>query len=46
MPDVFVIPPEEEQEETPPFCYFDASKAALSTEPDIESVDVALNVHC
>ncbi|KAF9653125.1 hypothetical protein BDM02DRAFT_2104100 [Thelephora ganbajun] len=45
MPDVFVIPPEEEQGVTPPFCYFDASKAALSTEPDIESVDIALNVH-
>lgn len=45
MPDVFVIPPEEEQGETPPFCYFDASKAALSTEPDIDSVDIALNVH-
>lgn len=45
MPDVFVIPPEEEQAETPPFCYFDASKAVLSTEPDIESVDIALNVH-
>ncbi|KAF9792419.1 hypothetical protein BJ322DRAFT_1029151 [Thelephora terrestris] len=45
MPDVFVIPPEEEQAETPPFCYFDASKAALATEPDIESVDIALNVH-
>jgi len=45
MPDVFVIPPEEEQGETPPFCYFDASKAVLSTEPDIESVDIALSVH-
>ena len=45
MPDVFVIPPEEEQGETPPFCYFDASKATHSTEPDIESVDIALNVH-
>lgn len=45
MPDVFVIPPEEEHSETPPFCYFDASKAALSTNPDIESVDIALNVH-
>ena len=45
MPDVFVIPPEEEHGETPPFCYFDASKAVHSTKPDIESVDIALNVH-
>jgi len=29
----------------PPFCYFDASKAALSTKPDIKSVDIALNMH-
>jgi hypothetical protein len=46
MPNVVVIPPEEEQAETPPFLYFDASKARLmSTAPDLESMDIALDVH-
>lgn len=45
MPDVYVIPPEEEQHETPPWCYFDAqiAKASLATSPDMEALDVALN---
>ncbi|CCM02863.1 uncharacterized protein FIBRA_04975 [Fibroporia radiculosa] len=48
MPNVFVIPPEEEQEENPPWCYFDASEAAQgahATEPDIEALDTALHFH-
>ncbi|KAI0797751.1 hypothetical protein C8Q75DRAFT_801671 [Abortiporus biennis] len=45
MPDVFVIPPEEEQDYNPPWCYFDAQEAkqGLSTSPDMDAVDVALN---
>lgn len=45
MPDVYVIPPEEEQEHTPPWCYFDAqgAKASIAKGPDVEALDVALN---
>ena len=45
VPNVFVIPPEEEQDYNPPFLYFDASQAArssLCTSPDLEALDVAL----
>lgn len=48
VPDVFVIPPEEEHEENPPFCYFDAameSKRDLCTTPDIDALDVALGFY-
>lgn len=48
VPDVFVIPPEEEQEHNPPWCVFDAAAAAahgLSTIPDIDTLDVALGLH-
>ncbi|EIW60613.1 uncharacterized protein TRAVEDRAFT_165536 [Trametes versicolor FP-101664 SS1] len=48
VPDVFVIPPEEEQEDNPPWCVFDAAAAAahgLSTIPDIDTLDVALGLH-
>ncbi|KAI0078992.1 hypothetical protein K474DRAFT_1659696 [Panus rudis PR-1116 ss-1] len=46
VPDVFVIPPEEEQDVNPPFCYFDATEAKVkmsSTSPDVEALDVALH---
>ncbi|RPD65880.1 hypothetical protein L226DRAFT_566383 [Lentinus tigrinus ALCF2SS1-7] len=46
VPNVFVIPPEEEQDFNPPFMYFDASQAATSslcTSPDLEALDVALS---
>ena len=45
VPDVFVIPPEEEHADNPPFCYFDAameSKKSLSILPDIDALDAAL----
>ena len=43
IPDVFVIPPEEEQDINPPFQYLDASQAGLATSsPDMDAVDVAL----
>lgn len=48
VPDVFVIPPEEEQEDNPPWCVFDAAAAVahgLSTIPDIDTLDVALGLH-
>lgn len=48
VPDVFVIPPEEEQHETPPWCFFDAAEAAkdgFSTTPDIDTLTVALDFH-
>jgi len=46
MPNVVVSPPEEEQVRSPPFLYFDASKArSLSTAPDLESLNIALDVH-
>jgi hypothetical protein len=48
VPDVFVIPPEEEHEDNPPFCYFDAameSKRDLSVVPDIDALDVALGFY-
>lgn len=47
VPDVFVIPPEEEHGENPPFCYFDAameSRKSLSILPDIDALDVALGM--
>ncbi|KAI0781187.1 hypothetical protein BD413DRAFT_608354 [Trametes elegans] len=47
VPDVFVIPPEEEQEQNPPWCYFDATtalKGTLCTSPDIDALDVALGL--
>ncbi|KAI0646819.1 hypothetical protein C8Q79DRAFT_956562 [Trametes meyenii] len=47
VPDVFVIPPEEEQEDNPPWCYFDATAAAeqtLSTHPDVDALDIALGL--
>lgn len=47
VPDVFVIPPEEEQGENPPWCYFDAASAAahgLTTDPDVDALDVALSL--
>ncbi|KAI0362710.1 hypothetical protein OH77DRAFT_1442561 [Trametes cingulata] len=47
VPDVFVIPPEEEQEDNPPWCYFDAASAAkqnLCTSPDVDALDVALSL--
>ncbi|KAJ3553459.1 hypothetical protein NM688_g3606 [Phlebia brevispora] len=40
--------PNEEHEENPPFCYYDAaseSKQALSISPDIEALDVALSFY-
>lgn len=45
MPNVFVIPPEEEHDENPPFCAFDALdvREGHSTSPDIEGLDVALS---
>ncbi|OBZ75648.1 putative transporter mfs2 [Grifola frondosa] len=45
MPHVFVIPPEEEQHENPPWCYFDATSATkrYCTSPDMEALDVALS---
>lgn len=48
MPNVIVIPPEEELEENPPWCYFDAADAAQearSTSPDLDALDTALNFH-
>lgn len=48
VPDVFVIPPEEEQEENPPFCYFNAADAAhevQSTKPDIDALETALHLY-
>ncbi|KAH9952219.1 hypothetical protein B0H21DRAFT_817934 [Amylocystis lapponica] len=48
VPNVFVIPPEEEQDENPPWCYFDATEAfkgSLSRSPDLETLAVALNFH-
>ncbi|RDX48401.1 hypothetical protein OH76DRAFT_1352674 [Lentinus brumalis] len=47
MPNVFVIPPEEEQGYNPPFMYFDASQAASSSlciSPDLDALDVALGL--
>lgn len=47
IPDVFVIPPEEEQDINPPFQYFDASMAQAeiaATSPDIDALDVALSL--
>ncbi|KAI0807267.1 hypothetical protein C8Q74DRAFT_50477 [Fomes fomentarius] len=47
MPNVFVIPPEEEQDHNPPWCYFDATQAAkngLRTSPDMDALDVALRL--
>ncbi|KAI0747879.1 hypothetical protein C8Q80DRAFT_1120509 [Daedaleopsis nitida] len=47
VPNVFVIPPEEEQDYNPPWCYFDATKAAedgFSTHPDIDALNVALSL--
>lgn len=47
MPNVFVIPPEEEQDYNPPWCYFDATKASkngLRTSPDMDALDVALRL--
>ncbi|KAI0721522.1 hypothetical protein C8T65DRAFT_735056 [Cerioporus squamosus] len=47
MPNVFVIPPEEEQDLNPPFMYFDASQAARSSlciSPDLDALDVALGL--
>ena len=47
MPNVFVIPPEEEQFQTPPWCYFDAADTPqqdLSTRPDFNSLDAALDI--
>ena len=48
VPDVFVIPPEEEQDENPPFCYFNAADAAhevQSTRPDIDALETALHLY-
>lgn len=48
VPDVFVIPPEEEHHDNPPFCYYDAameSKQSLSIAPDIDALDVALGFY-
>ncbi|KDQ59491.1 hypothetical protein JAAARDRAFT_33061 [Jaapia argillacea MUCL 33604] len=47
VPDVYVIPPEEEQMHSPPFCYFDASSAPASEThhlPTVDSLDYALQV--
>ena len=47
FPDVFVIPPEEEQDYNPPWCYFDAAQAAKDgyhTSPDMDAIDVALRL--
>ena len=47
MPNVFVIPPEEEQDYNPPWCYFDAAQAAKDgyhTSPDMDAIDVALRL--
>jgi hypothetical protein len=46
MPNVFVIPPEEEQSQTPPWCYFSAANHVqqnLSSSPDFNSLDDALH---
>ncbi|KAH9842936.1 uncharacterized protein C8Q71DRAFT_228265 [Rhodofomes roseus] len=48
VPNVFVIPPEEEQDENPPFCYFDAAEAeheVYSTTPDLEALETALHFY-
>jgi len=47
MPNVFVIPPEEEQLQTPPWCCFSAAQDGhlnLSTTPDFGSLDIALHI--
>lgn len=45
IPDVFVIPPEEEQDINPPFQYYNASQAGVAaTSPDIDALDVALGL--
>ncbi|EED78538.1 predicted protein [Postia placenta Mad-698-R] len=47
MPNVIVSPPEEEQHENPPWCYFHADDAAhevQSTTPDIDALDTALSL--
>ena len=45
MPNVFVVPPEEE--DSPTWCYFDAAQTPehdLSTLPDVDVLETALNV--
>ncbi|KII88764.1 hypothetical protein PLICRDRAFT_176309 [Plicaturopsis crispa FD-325 SS-3] len=47
MPNVFVIPPDEEQPENQPWCCFDAGNGRgpkFSTSPDMDSLDVAVTV--
>ncbi|KZT11513.1 uncharacterized protein LAESUDRAFT_608742, partial [Laetiporus sulphureus 93-53] len=47
VPDVFVIPPEEEHDENPPWCVFNAaaaSRAMQSTVPDMDALDAALSL--
>lgn len=42
-----MIPPEEEQDKNPPFCYFNAADAAYdaqSTTPDIDALETALHL--
>ncbi|TFK55293.1 hypothetical protein OE88DRAFT_1805660 [Heliocybe sulcata] len=44
VPNVFVIPPEEEQEYSAPYCCFDAAAPMEDELADIESLDAALNL--
>ena len=47
VPNVLIVPPEEEHESNPPWTYFDAktdAKAELETVPDIDALDVALGI--
>ncbi|TCD68926.1 hypothetical protein EIP91_009477 [Steccherinum ochraceum] len=47
VPNVLIVPPEEEHENNPPWTYFDAhtdARADLSTSPDIDALDVALGI--
>ncbi|KAH8107151.1 hypothetical protein BXZ70DRAFT_280225 [Cristinia sonorae] len=47
MPNVLIVPPEEELAVNPPWTYFDArtdAKADPSTSPDIEALDVKLGI--
>ncbi|KZT28598.1 hypothetical protein NEOLEDRAFT_860415 [Neolentinus lepideus HHB14362 ss-1] len=44
VPNVFVIPPEEEQADSPPYCCFDAAAPLEDELVDMESLDAALNL--
>ncbi|THH33901.1 hypothetical protein EUX98_g302 [Antrodiella citrinella] len=47
MPNVLIVPPEEEHDDNPPWTFFDAktdAKGEHSTTPDIDTLDVALGI--